>query len=141
MTETDVSRHSLHISSFIWMGRRCAQPKDYLSRLPFARKKWAWDPGLVNNELVGTARLPKKLFLKWADLAGICLCPSSPGPSCLEHGHNACRNTNHPMTKEMKANALGSVGRREKPGFSVMSLQSCTSPGLPVSKLLDMQEK
>lgn len=27
-----------------------------------AREKWAWDPGQVNNELVGTARLPKKLF-------------------------------------------------------------------------------
>lgn len=61
-------------------GRSCGQPEDSLSGIPAAREEWAWDPVLVINELVGNARLPKRLLKKWTDLAGICLCPSSQPP-------------------------------------------------------------
>lgn len=72
---------NIHSPFFLKLeGRQRAQPQGYLSRLPAAREKWAWDPVLVNDELVGNAKLPKRLFKKWTDLAGTCLCPSSQPP-------------------------------------------------------------
>lgn len=42
---------------------------------PLLLGRRAWDPGLASEVLVGTPRLPRKLFLKWTELAGICLLP------------------------------------------------------------------
>lgn len=133
---------NIHSPFFLTLeGRQCGQPEDSLSGLPVAWEKWAWDPGLVINELVGNAKLPEELFKKWTDLAGICLCPSSQPPFMPGTRTQCQQEQQPPYDQKDESPCVRARRQREEPGCSVMSLQSCTSLGLPVSKLLDMQEK